>query len=105
MKCSCVYATASNTEAVRKGYEMGGYLIQECPYHKSLNEESDEPKDVPNVSDWKVVEQSDGAVYVESSIIGQSLDYDDAWLKVTGNMTQEAKRKLAEFVARKLNRP
>jgi hypothetical protein len=28
--CTCVYATSDNTDSVRKGYEMGGYLKQEC---------------------------------------------------------------------------
>lgn len=30
MACTCVYATAENSESVRKGYEMGGYLKQQC---------------------------------------------------------------------------
>lgn len=34
-KCTCVYATASNTESVRLGYEMGGYLKHECEACKS----------------------------------------------------------------------
>lgn len=32
--CSCVYATSENTESVRKGFEMGGYLKVECDYCK-----------------------------------------------------------------------
>lgn len=28
--CTCVYATAENTPAVREGYEVGGYLTHEC---------------------------------------------------------------------------
>lgn len=35
-KCTCVYATAKNTPAVRQGYEMGGYVKAEdpqCPIH------------------------------------------------------------------------
>lgn len=31
-KCTCVYATAQNTESVRKGYEMGGYVKEVCDY-------------------------------------------------------------------------
>lgn len=29
-QCSCVYATSENTPSVRKGYEVGGYLKEEC---------------------------------------------------------------------------
>lgn len=34
-KCTCVYATAKNTPAVRQGYEMGGYVKSSagCPVH------------------------------------------------------------------------
>lgn len=35
LKCTCVYATSANTESVRKGYEMGGYLKAECEACKS----------------------------------------------------------------------
>lgn len=31
--CGCIYATSANTESVRKGYEMGGYVKQFCPEH------------------------------------------------------------------------
>lgn len=31
-KCSCVYATAENTESVRKGFEVGGYVKETCIY-------------------------------------------------------------------------
>lgn len=31
-KCSCVYATSANTESVRLGYEMGGYLKHQCEH-------------------------------------------------------------------------
>lgn len=34
-RCACVYATSANTESVRKGYEMGGYLKEECSACKS----------------------------------------------------------------------
>jgi len=30
MTCTCKYATADNTEAVRKGFEMGGYVLEVC---------------------------------------------------------------------------
>ena len=36
MTCKCVYATAANTESVRKGYEMGGYLKEECEVCKGF---------------------------------------------------------------------
>ena len=29
-KCTCVYATAENTAAVRQGFEAGGYLKHKC---------------------------------------------------------------------------
>lgn len=32
-KCTCVYATAKNTPAVRDGFEMGGYVKEACPLH------------------------------------------------------------------------
>lgn len=34
-KCSCVYATARNTPAVKAGYEMGGYVKNVCAYCQS----------------------------------------------------------------------
>lgn len=43
-KCTCVYATAENTEAVRKGYEMGGYVKEFCPMHAA------EAAEAPNTS-------------------------------------------------------
>ena len=39
MKCTCVYATAKNTDSVRKGFEMGGYLKHECDACKAANEQ------------------------------------------------------------------
>lgn len=33
-KCGCVYATAQNTETVRKGLEMGGYVKEFCAEHR-----------------------------------------------------------------------
>jgi hypothetical protein len=52
MKCSCVYATTENTESVRKGYEMGGYLKEQCETCKAKDAQdergacihADEPK-------------------------------------------------------------
>lgn len=31
--CGCVYATALNTESVRQGFEVGGYLKAPCGRH------------------------------------------------------------------------
>lgn len=31
-KCTCVYATARNTPSVASGYEMGGYVKEECDH-------------------------------------------------------------------------
>lgn len=42
MTCKCVYATADNTPAVRDGYEMGGYLKEECDECKSKEAETSE---------------------------------------------------------------
>lgn len=30
MACTCVYANAENTKAVRGGFEQGGYLLKQC---------------------------------------------------------------------------
>lgn len=35
--CTCVYATAANTESVRKGYVMGGYVKEECAACKAID--------------------------------------------------------------------
>lgn len=32
-KCGCIYATSANTDSVRKGFEMGGYIKEPCPAH------------------------------------------------------------------------
>lgn len=41
--CTCVYATSKNTESVRKGYEMGGYIKQECAACKAGTSDMIEP--------------------------------------------------------------
>lgn len=38
-KCGCVYADARNTQAVRLGYEMSGYLKIECEKCKQERQE------------------------------------------------------------------
>lgn len=35
LKCGCVIATPKNTESVRKGFEMGGYVKSFCYRHGS----------------------------------------------------------------------
>jgi hypothetical protein len=58
---------------------------------------------MPITTDWKVVE-SDGKIYVESDTVAhEQFHFDDAWLQVTGNMTTETKRIMAEFIADQLN--
>lgn len=42
MTCTCVYATADNTPAVRSGHEMGGYLKEECEECKAKYPDEDE---------------------------------------------------------------
>jgi hypothetical protein len=60
---------------------------------------------IPDVADWKVI-QSGNRVFVESETIAHKmLDYDDAWLEITGNMLVEQKLALAEYVLARLNRP
>lgn len=34
LKCGCVVADSRNTAAVRKGFEMGGYVKHFCAEHK-----------------------------------------------------------------------
>lgn len=35
--CRCVYATARNTPAVRRGFEQGGYLLELCAHCLALS--------------------------------------------------------------------
>ena len=51
-KCECTFATAANTPSVAKGFEVGGYLLTECPACTSgesdaLDFDSDEPLACP----------------------------------------------------------
>lgn len=46
--CTCIYATSVNTESVRKGYEMGGYLKEECDACKA--EDAATPASTPEPS-------------------------------------------------------
>ena len=41
LKCGCIYADRYNTEAVRKGYEMGGYLKKACQKHGKVKGEDE----------------------------------------------------------------
>ena len=38
-KCGCEYISERDP-AVRKGYEMGGYLWKACPAHESTNKDT-----------------------------------------------------------------
>jgi hypothetical protein len=58
---------------------------------------------VPDVQDWTVVQHAQD-IYIESATIAHGMrNYDDAWLKVAGNMTLEEKRFLAQAIADRLN--
>lgn len=58
MTCTCVYATSENTESVRKGFEVGGYLKEECPECKAESErwraidDADEVKAAAGLDDF-----------------------------------------------------
>jgi len=44
-KCGCVYADRFNTSAVRKGFEMGGYLRSPCANHSKQKTPARQPED------------------------------------------------------------
>lgn len=43
LKCGCVMATSKNTDSVRKGFELGGYVKQFCAKHDTGRRKSAPP--------------------------------------------------------------
>ena len=51
---------------------------------------------------WNVILTSEMVVITPQRVIDKI--YDDLWLEVTGNMTPEDKKEIAQFVCDRLNR-
>jgi hypothetical protein len=55
VKCTCVYATSENSEDVRRGFAMGGYIKEECQACKDGTSDMIEPEEGATMTDLDLV--------------------------------------------------